>query len=60
VEKVVPWAGKAVETVGWISEVNTTGEALKTGNPGFPRIFLRLLLQTRPTEKHKGIESKKQ
>jgi hypothetical protein len=59
VEKVVPWAGKAVETAGWISEVNTTGEALKTGNHGFPRTFLRLLLQKHPTEKHKGIDSKK-
>jgi hypothetical protein len=55
VEKVAKVTGREAERVGSILEVNTIGEALKTGNHGYPRIFLRPLLQKHLTEKHRSI-----
>jgi len=60
VEKVVKVTVREAERVGWISEVNTTGEALKIGSHGYQRIFPRPLLQKHPMEKHRGKKSKRQ
>jgi len=58
VEKVAKVTGMEAERVGLILGVNTTGEALKTGSHGYPRIFPRPLLQKHPVEKHRGIRNK--
>jgi hypothetical protein len=50
VEKVVKATGKEAERVGWILEVNTIGEAWKTGNHGYQKTFPRPLLQKHPME----------
>jgi hypothetical protein len=47
------------ERAGWILEVNTTGEALKTWNHGYQRIFPRQLSQKHRVEKHRGIKNKR-
>jgi hypothetical protein len=59
VEKVVKATGREAERVGLISEGYTIGEALKTGNPDYRRIFPLPLLQKHPVEKHRGIKSKR-
>jgi len=59
VVRVVKVTGMEAERVGLILEVNTTGEALKTGSHGYRRIFPRPLLQRHPVEKHRGIKSKR-
>jgi hypothetical protein len=59
VEKVAKVAAREAEKVGLILEVNTIGEALKTGSRGSQKIFLRPLFQRHPVEKHRGRESKR-
>jgi hypothetical protein len=59
VGRVVKATGREAERVGLILEVYTIGEALKTGNHGYRRIFPRPLLQKHPAGKHRGIKSKR-
>jgi hypothetical protein len=58
VEKVVKVTGREAERVGMILELNTNGEAWKTGSHGCPMTFHHRLLQEHPVEKHRGIKNK--
>jgi hypothetical protein len=49
-----------VERVGLILEVNTNGEALKTGNHGYPSILRRPLLRRRPSGEYGKRKNKRQ
>jgi hypothetical protein len=56
---VVKVTGMEGEWAAWILEVNTTGEALKTGSHGYPMTSHHRLLQKHRVEKHRGTKNKR-